>query len=75
MVRGHCSVFPERQIVLVIKLIVPRGWVRGTRLKFRALVCVLGRYCHRLMKYRYVKKQSKTSVREWFKLVRYLFLY
>jgi hypothetical protein len=75
MVRGYCSVLSERQITLVIKLIVPRGWVRGTRLKFRILVCMLGRYCHRLMKCPNVKKRSKTSVKEWFKLVRYLFLY
>jgi len=40
MVRAYYSVLPERQINLVIKLIVPRGWVRGTRLKFRILVCV-----------------------------------
>ena len=54
MVRGYCSVLPERQITLVIKLIVPRGWVRVTRLKFRVLVYVLCGYCHRLMKCPYV---------------------
>ena len=75
ILRGYCSVWPERQITLVIKLIVPHGWVRGSRLKFRILVDVWGRYRHRLMKCPYLDEQSKTSVKEWFKLVRYLVLY